>query len=100
MLTAMAVYRAGLVDPYREHLRKRRDEDPAVPVQRLFQEIKAPGFTGCPNLLHKYIGQGRADADRSHTSPRRLARMILTRPDNLKAEHHDLLHGLPPPAPR
>jgi transposase len=87
-------YRAGLVDPYREHLRKRRAEDPAVPVKHLFEEIKALGFTGCLNLLHKYINQGRADADRSHISPRRLARMLLTRPDNLKAEHQDLLARL------
>ncbi|MCZ1018586.1 ISL3 family transposase [Streptomyces albulus] len=87
-------YRISLVDPYREHLRKRRTEDPAVPVKRLFEEIKALGFTGCLNLLHKYINQGRADADRSHISPRRLARMLLTRPDNLKTEHRDLLARL------
>ena len=59
-------YRASLVDPYREHLRKRRAEDPGVPIKHLFDEIKALGFTGCLNLLHKYINQGRADADRSH----------------------------------
>ncbi|MFE3206272.1 ISL3 family transposase [Embleya sp. NPDC059237] len=87
-------YRASLVDPYREHLRKRRVEDPAVPVRHLFEEIKALGYEGCVNLLHKYINQGRADADRSHISPRRLARMLLTRPDNLKPEHHDLLARL------
>lgn len=87
-------YRASLLDPYREHLRKRRAEDPAVPVKHLFEEIKALGYTGCLNLLHKYINQGRADADRSHISPRRLARMLLTRPDNLKTEHHDLLARL------
>ena len=87
-------YRAGLVDPYREHLRKRRTEDPGVPVLHLFEEIKTLGFTGCLNLLHKYINQGRADADRSHISPRRLARMLLTRPDNLKAEQHELLAKL------
>ncbi|MFC4606277.1 transposase, partial [Streptomyces maoxianensis] len=87
-------YRASLVDPYREHLRKRRAEDPAVPILHLFEEIKALGFTGCLNLLHKYINQGRVDADRSHISARRLARMLLTRPDNLKAEHHDLLARL------
>jgi hypothetical protein len=87
-------YRAGLVDPYREHLRRRRAEDPAVPVRHLFEEIKALGFTGCLNLRHKYINQGRADADRSHISARRLARMLLTKPDNLKAEHHDLLARL------
>ncbi|MFD7706598.1 ISL3 family transposase [Streptomyces sp. NPDC059786] len=87
-------YRAGLVDPYREHLRKRRAEDPGVPVLHLFEEIKILGFTGCLNLLHKYINQGRADADRSHISPRRLARMLLTRPGNLKAEQHELLAKL------
>lgn len=87
-------YRASLVDPYREHLRKRRAEDPAVPVKHLFEEIKVLGFTGCLNLLHKYINQGRADADRSHISPRRLARMLLTMPDNLKAENQHLLERL------
>lgn len=87
-------YRASLVDPYREHLRKRRSENPGVPVQHLFEEIKTLGFTGCLNLLHKYINQGRADADRSHISPRRLARMLLTRPDNLKPEQHELLAKL------
>ncbi|MFF4908993.1 ISL3 family transposase [Streptomyces sp. NPDC001260] len=87
-------YRASLVDPYREHLRKRRAEDPAVPVNHLFEEIKALGFTGCLNLLHKYINQGRADAERSHISPRRLARMLLTRPGNLTAGQHELLTKL------
>ncbi|GGS28094.1 hypothetical protein GCM10010269_78400 [Streptomyces humidus] len=33
-------YRASLVDPYREHLRKRRAEDPAVPVSHLFESSK------------------------------------------------------------
>ncbi|GHI25464.1 hypothetical protein Shyd_68350 [Streptomyces hydrogenans] len=61
-------YRASLVDPYREHLRRRRAADPAVPVQHLFEEIKALGFTGCLNLLHKYINQGRAGAARSTSS--------------------------------
>ncbi|GIG93254.1 hypothetical protein Pen02_81900 [Plantactinospora endophytica] len=87
-------YRASLVDPYREHLRTRRAESNGVPVKHLFEEIKTLGFTGCLNLLHKYINQGRADADRSHISSRRLARMILTRPDNLKPEHQDLLARL------
>ena len=87
-------YRAGLVDPYRDHLRTRRAADPAVPVSHLFEEIKALGYTGCLNLLHKYINQGRADADRTHISPRRLARMLLTRPDHLKTEHRALLAKL------
>jgi transposase len=82
------------VDPYREHLRKRRAKDPGVPIAHLFEEIKTLGYEGCLNLLHKYINQGRADVDRSHISPRRLARMILTRPDNLKPEHRNLLARL------
>lgn len=91
-------YRASLVDPYREHLRKRQADDPAVPAQHLFEEIKTLGFTGCLNLLHQYINQGRADADRSHVSARRFTRMLLTRPDNLKAEHTNSWPGSPPPA--
>lgn len=87
-------YRPGLVDPYREHLRTRRAEEPGVPVSHLFEEIKTLGYEGCLNLLHKYINQGRADADRSHISPRRLARMLLTRPDHLKTGHRDLLAKL------
>lgn len=84
-------YRASLVNPYREHLRKRRAEDPGVAIVHLFNEIKALGYEGCLNLLHKYINQGRADADRSHISPRRLARMLLSRPDTLTPQHRDLL---------
>ena len=34
-------YRPTLVDPYRDHLRRRREADPAVPVLRLFDELKA-----------------------------------------------------------
>lgn len=87
-------YRASLVDPCREHLRTRRAEDPGVAIVHLFDEIKALGYEGCLNLLHKYINQGRADADRSHISPRRLARMLLSRPDTLKPQHRDLLARL------
>ena len=93
-------YRTSLVDPYREHLRKRRAEEPAVPVQHLFNEIKTLGYTGCLNLLHKYINQGRADAERSHITPRRLARMLLTRPDNLKPEQQHLLDRITAACPQ
>jgi len=37
-------YRASLVDPFREHLRQRRAEDPGLPVNHLFEEIKALGL--------------------------------------------------------
>lgn len=36
-----------------------------------------------PNLLVRYLNQGRADAPRSHLSPRKAARLLLTRPENL-----------------
>ena len=79
-------YRPTLVDPYREHLRRRREHDPATPVQHLFHEIQDLGYRGSLNLLHKYINQGRVEADRPALSPRRLARYLLTHPDQLK-EH-------------
>lgn len=44
-------YHTTLVDPYRDHLRRRRAEDPAVPVLTLLGEIKALGYTGSQNLL-------------------------------------------------
>lgn len=77
-------YRPTLVDPYREHLRQRREHDPATPVQHLFREIQDLGYRGSLNLLHKYINQGRVESDRPAISPRRLARYLLAHPDHLK----------------
>ncbi|WP_455713494.1 ISL3 family transposase [Streptosporangium canum] len=87
-------YRPTLVDPYRDHLRNRRAEDPAVPVQRLYREIKELGFTGSLNLLYRYITQGRAGGDRPVITPRRLASLLLTRPDRLRDSDSKLLGEL------
>ncbi|MGW7587457.1 ISL3 family transposase [Kitasatospora sp. NPDC054768] len=87
-------YRPTLVDPYRDHLRARRAEDPAIPVLQLFREIKESGYTGSLNLLYRYITQGRAEGDRPVISPRRLARLMLTRPDRLRDKEADLLQAL------
>jgi transposase len=76
-------YRPTLVDPYRDYLRKRRAEEPGVPVQYLLREIRERGYQGSSNLLVRYINQGRLDSDRPHLSPRRAARILLTRPDRL-----------------
>jgi transposase len=87
-------YRPTLVDPYRDHLRRRRAEDPAVPVTRLLAEIRDQGYTGSMNLLHRYITQGRVESDRPHLSPRRVARLLLTRPDGLSDARQALLEKL------
>lgn len=87
-------YRATLVDPYRDHLRARRAEDPAVPVFALLAEIREQGYTGSMNLLYRYITQGRVEADRPHLSPRRVARLLLTRPDTLSDSQQALLGKL------
>ena len=87
-------YRPTLVDPYREHLRTRRTQDPAVSVLQLLEEIKALGYTGSQNLLYRYITQGRVEADRSHLSPRRVARLLLSRPANLSEQNRGLLGEL------
>jgi transposase len=34
-------------------------------------------------LMIRYLNQGRADAPRSHLSPRKAARLLLSKPDNL-----------------
>jgi hypothetical protein len=44
-------YRPTLVDPHRDYLRKRRAEEPGVPVQQLLREIREPGYQGSSNLL-------------------------------------------------
>jgi hypothetical protein len=67
-------YRPTLVDPHRDYLRKRRAEQPGVPVQHLLAEIRERGYQGSSNLLVRYINQGRLDSDRPHLSPRRAAR--------------------------
>ena len=87
-------YRPTLVDPYRDHLRKRRAEEPGVPVRQLLREIRELGYQGSSNLLVRYINQGRAEGDRPHLSPRRAARILLTRPDRLTAGQHETLAGL------
>ncbi|BBC28817.1 hypothetical protein SGFS_001080 [Streptomyces graminofaciens] len=83
-----------LVDPYRDHLRTRRAEDPAVPVLQLFREIKELGYTGSLNLLYRYITQGRAEGDKPVTTPHRFARLLLTRPENLRDKDTALLREL------
>ncbi len=87
-------YRPTLVDPYRDHLRERRAADPAVPVLQLFREIKELGYTGSLNLLYRYITQGRAEGDRPVITPRRLTRLLLTRPENLWETDTRLLQEL------
>ena len=82
-LQRVAQYRPTLVDPYRDYLRKRRAEEPGVPVQQLLREIRERGYPGSSNLLVRYINQGRLDSDRPHLSPRQAAHILLTRPDNL-----------------
>jgi hypothetical protein len=93
-------YRATLVDPYRDHLRARRAQDPAVPVQRLLAEIREQGYAGSMNLLYRYITQGRVEADRPHLSPRRVARLLLTRPDALSDSQQTLLSKLTAACPQ
>jgi transposase len=84
-------YRPTLVDPYRDHLRMRRAEEPGVPVTQLLEEIRELGYQGSANLLTRYLSQGRAEDDRAHLSPRRAARLLLSRPDTLTAGQQERL---------
>ena len=54
-------YGRTLVDPYRDHLRRRLAAEPDVAVTRLLAEIRELGYTGSANLLVRYLNQGRAD---------------------------------------
>jgi transposase len=87
-------YRPTLVDPFRDYLRKRRAEEPGVPVQHLLREIRERGYQGSSNLLVRYINQGRLEGSRPHLSPRRAARILLTRPDRLTGGQQETLANL------
>jgi hypothetical protein len=87
-------YRPTLVDPFRDQLRARRAADPAVPVLQLLEEIRAMGYTGSQNLLYRYITQGRVEAERSALSPRKVTRLLLTRPDDVRNKDRDLIAAL------
>jgi hypothetical protein len=89
-------YRPTLVDPHRDYLRQRRADEPGVPVAQLLREIRERGYQGSSNLLVRYINQGRLDSARPHLSPRRAARILLTRPDRLTASQTETLTGLLP----
>jgi hypothetical protein len=47
---------------------------------------------GSLNLLYRYITRGRAEDDRPPTSPRSLARLVLSRPDHLSDRKRWLRH--------
>jgi transposase len=87
-------YRPTLVDPYRDHLRHRREQNPAIPVLHLFHEIRKLGYAGSLNLLHKYINQGRVECDRPAVSPRRLTSYLLTHPDHRSEGQQSLFESL------
>lgn len=87
-------YRPTLVDPYREYLRRRRAEEPAVPVTHLLEEIRKLGYTASANLLVRYLNQGRAEGDRPVTTPRHASRFLLTDPENLRPKETALLEKI------
>ncbi|MEU3756597.1 ISL3 family transposase [Streptomyces olivoreticuli] len=84
------IYRPTLVDPYRDHLRRRRAENPAVPVTHLLHEIRELGYTGSANLLVRYINQGRVEGDHATLAPRRVTGLLLADPGQQRDEHHVL----------
>jgi DNA-binding NarL/FixJ family response regulator len=61
-------YGRTLIDPYREHLRRRLAAEPGVPVTRLLAEIRELGYTGSANLLVRYLNQGRPRPARGPTA--------------------------------
>lgn len=87
-------YRACMVDPYRNHLRTRREQDPGVGPTALLAEIRTLGYNGSHNLLVRYLNQGRHLDDQPHLSPRRASRLLLTRPENLTEGQRERLESL------
>ncbi|MEV1113634.1 ISL3 family transposase [Actinosynnema sp. NPDC049800] len=93
-------YRRSMIDPYRDHLRRRLMQQPDIPVTHLLAEIRTLGYPGSANLLVRYLKQGRAEPERVPPSPRRLVTWLTSKPENLP-EHHrrhldDLITSCPP----
>lgn len=63
-------------------------------VTQLLAEIRAVGYPGSANLLRRYLNQGRAEDKQQHLSPRRAARLLLTRPANLTDRQRERLHQI------
>jgi hypothetical protein len=82
-------YRPTLVDPYRDYLRRRREEEPGAPVQQLLREIRERGYPGSSNLLVRYINQGRLDTEHPHIAPRKATQILLTNPENLPGDQRE-----------
>jgi transposase len=80
-------YRSCLVDPYRDHLRRRLAEEPDLPRTHLLAEIRAMGYTGSAKLLVRYLNQHREQDPLPDPSIRRLTGWIMTRPDRLSEQH-------------
>ncbi|MGW2786454.1 transposase [Streptomyces populi] len=89
-LVRTPTYRPGLVDPYRDYLRERREKNPAVPVTHLLAEIRERGYAGSANLLVRYINSGRVEADHAVLFPRRVTGLLTRHPDRLDENQHRL----------
>jgi hypothetical protein len=50
-------YRPALVNPYRDYLRRRREEEPGVAVRLLLREIRGLGYPGSSSLLIRCLNQ-------------------------------------------
>ena len=87
-------YGRTLIDPYRDHRRRRLAAEPNVPITRLLDKIRELGFTGSANLLVRYLNQGRAHAERASPPPRRLVSWIMTRPTDLPEHERGHLQDL------
>lgn len=73
---------------------------PRGPGPAALREIRELGYPGSSTLLVRYISQGRIEADRPHLSPRRAARLLLSRPSSRTAASTRSSPDSPPPAPR
>jgi hypothetical protein len=49
-----------MIDPYRDHPRARREQEPGMGATALLGEIRALGYNGSQNLLVRSLNQGAA----------------------------------------
>jgi hypothetical protein len=82
-------YRPALVDPYRDYLRRRREEEPGAPVRQLLREIRERGYPGSSACSSATSARDASipSARTSHRARRR--RSCSPTPENLPADQRE-----------
>ncbi|MGI8332746.1 hypothetical protein ACRYCC_22590 [Actinomadura scrupuli] len=93
-------YRQELVDPYRDHPRRRLTHEPAAPVPRLLAEIRDSAIPAARTCWCATSAKAALTPSTLSPSPRQMVSWLMTRPKDLPVhrrrhlDEHSFVHGL------